>query len=172
MKKVFVTFAAIYAMSAYNPVKAQIAATYKNQVTSIPSYNNDPAHADGPADASSVSPIALKDFKKKVTATVDEKWETTADGFVAYYSKDAVLNKMVYDKKGKWKFTVLDYKRDGLEPVLRDAIEYVYEGTVFSVNEIHTTYKKVYLVRVTDNATYKTIRIIDGEMELIEELRK
>ena len=171
MKKVFLAYAVVYAISAFNPVKAQIAVSYKKQATSIPSYN-EPSHSDGPADASSVSPVAVKDFKKKVTATVGETWETTTDGFVAYYSKDAVQNKMVYDKKGKWKFTVLEYKREGLKPVLRDAIEYVYEGTVFSVNEIHTTYETVYLVRVANDTTYKTIRIIDGEMELIEELRK
>jgi hypothetical protein len=171
MKKVLLSFALIYTISAFNAAEAQLAVNYKSQPSTSP-YDSDLSNTNENLDANSINLIALKDFKKRVTSTVNENWETTADGFVAYYSKDAVINKLIYDKKGKWKFTVLDYTRNKLEPVLRDAVEYAYEGTVYNVNEIHTAYKIVYIVRVADATTYKTIRIADGEMEMIETLKK
>jgi hypothetical protein len=83
MKKVLLSFALIYTISAFNAAEAQLAVNYKSQPSTSP-YDSDLSNTNENLDANSINLIALKDFKKRVTSTVNENWETTADGFVAY----------------------------------------------------------------------------------------
>ena len=66
----------------------------------------------------------------------------------------------------------MDYSGDKLSKKLRDAVAFDYEGTINSVSEIYTGSKTVYLVRITNGNVFKTVRIYDGDMEVIEELVK
>ena len=172
MKRTFLTLAVICALSTANTIHAQIAMNGIKTNTSFISNSDYTSNLNEEVTIESVSPTAIKDFKKRYASASNETWEKAADGYVASYTKDGVQNRVVYDIKGRWSHTILDYNADKLSKDLRNAIAFDHNGTITRVSEILTGKKVIHLVRITDKSTFKVVRICDGEMEVIEELEK
>jgi len=85
----------------------------------------------------------------------------------------AQTTRAFYDKKGKVRFTIDYYGESQLPREVRAIVkpEY-YDYTILTVQEVKTAGKSVYLIDMEDSTTIKTVRVADGEMELVRTLNR
>jgi hypothetical protein len=75
------------------------------------------------------------------------------------------------DKKGHHVFTILYYGEKELPPAVREIVKPVYyDYTIKSVEEVKLPGRSVYYIDMEDSSTLKTVRVMDGEMELVRDL--
>jgi hypothetical protein len=112
-------------------------------------------------------------FKKTFKDVNNEKWYSIKNGFLAEFSLNTSKNRVVYDKKGNWRFTVSYYDEKNLPAEIRAIVKPVYyDYTISRIEEVHANDKVIYIVHVQNNSSLKTLRVCEGEMELIEDFTK
>jgi hypothetical protein len=120
-----------------------------------------------------VNSKALKDFTKNFKAANNASWYEIKDGFVAKFQENGVETNAYYDTKGRWASTIRNYGEDKLPKDIRHLVKSnYYDYSIFLVNEVTVGNKTAYLVRMEDKTTLKTIRVIDGEMDVYEDYIK
>jgi hypothetical protein len=136
---------------------------------------NDPSNYER-TEAKSLNEVntkALRYFKKQYKDINNEKWYTLTNGYLAEFNGSSSNNLVVYDKKGNWKFTISYYDEKNLPPEIRSIVKPVYyDYTISRVEEIHVDDKIIYLVHIQNETSLKTVRVCNGEMELMEEFNK
>jgi hypothetical protein len=76
-----------------------------------------------------------------------------------------------FDKKGRHLFTIAYYDEKGLPAEVRAIVKPVYyDYAIKSVEEIRLVDRKIYLIDMQDSTQVKTVRVADGEMEVVREL--
>ncbi len=123
--------------------------------------------------ANDVNQKAMRDFKKTFKAVSNEKWYSIKDGFLAEFSSSTSRNRVVYDNKGNWRFTVSYYDEKTLPTDIRSIVKPVYyDYTISRVEEVHAEGKTIYIVHVQNESSLKTLRVCEGEMDLIEDFQR
>ena len=124
------------------------------------------AYADEPkAEAANINAKALKNFSKSYQKQSDASWFAISDGFVAIFTADGVKTKAYYDSKGRPVGDVRTYQEDKLPTEIRHLVKSTYyDFNIFLVNEVTVDNAKVYLIKIEDKTSFKTIRVQDGEM--------
>jgi hypothetical protein len=119
-------------------------------------------------DASAVNMKAVKDFSKSFKNVTNEKWYTAEDGFFANFNDNGIETKVAYDKKGIWHCTVRTLSEMQLPYDVRDVVKSKYYDSKILVGyEIKHSNSTVYIVKTEDGKSLKTLRVTDGEMEVI-----
>ena len=128
------------------------------------------------AEISSVNELnqkASRDFKRTFKEVNNEKWYSIKNGFLAEFNLNTIKNRVFYDKKGNWKFTVSYYDESHLPVEVRAIVKPAYyDYTISRVEEVHANDKIIYFVHVQNDSRLKTLRVCEGEMELTEDLPK
>jgi len=85
----------------------------------------------------------------------------------------AQTTRAFYDKKGRVRFTISYYSEKELPCEVRAVVkpEY-YDYAILSVEEVKLNGKSIYLIDMQDSTTIKTVRVADGEMELVRSLNR
>jgi hypothetical protein len=123
--------------------------------------------------ANEVNQKATRDFKKTFKEVNNEKWYSIKNGFLAEFNLTTSKNRVVYDKKGNWKYTVIYYDEKNLPTEIRAIVKPVYyDYTISRVEEVHANDQIIYIVHVQNDASLKTLRVCEGEMNLIEDFPK
>ena len=123
--------------------------------------------------ANEVNQKATRDFKKTFKDVNNEKWYTIKNGFLAEFSLNTSKNRVVYDKKGNWRYTVSYYDEKNLPAEIRAIVKPVYyDYTISRVEEVHANDQIIYIVHVQNDSSLKTLRVCEGEMDLIEDFPK
>ena len=120
-----------------------------------------------------VNQKAMHDFKKTFKDVNNEKWYSIKNGFLAEFSLNTSKSRVVYDKKGNWRFTVSYYDEKNLPAEIRAIVKPVYyDYTISRVEEVHVNDQIIYFVRVQNDSSLKTLRVCEGQMDLIEDFHK
>jgi hypothetical protein len=115
----------------------------------------------------------VKSFGKSFGNIPDKKWYVLEDGYVVYFKVDDISMKAVYNKKGTWMHTLRFYTEKNLPFAVRDLVKRTYyDFSIFLVIEIETDNKIIYLLKMEDKNSLKTVRVIDGEINEIEHYSK
>jgi hypothetical protein len=123
-------------------------------------------------DAADVNTKAVKDFNKSFKNVSGEQWYKVTDGFIASFKENSIETKVAYDQKGKWHCTVRTFGEDQLPPDVRDLVKSrYYDYKILVVYEIRHD-NTVYILKMEDATTLKTLRITDGEIEIISDNSK
>jgi hypothetical protein len=102
----------------------------------------------------------------------NEKWYPLPDGFLAEFTERSVQVKVVYDKKGNWVYTIRQYTEKELPGEIRAQVRQTYyDDTIGVVKEVIQPQYTVYLIHIENGVRWKTIRVRDGEMEVVQEFR-
>jgi hypothetical protein len=161
MKQLFSTFAVLLITVLINNANAQ----HKSLATE----NNFRYDAAGKAaTATDVNKKALKDFDKSFRNVANVKWYTVSDGFFASFYVNGIETKVAYDKKGNWHCTVRILEESQLPFEVRDGVKRMYyDSKILVCYEIKHTDGVAYIVKTEDNKSLKTLRVINGEVEII-----
>jgi hypothetical protein len=184
MKKTLIALAAIYILFVAFSYSANaqgtnnvIAFTDTKAFTKSLNYLvflDDSVIATNSAELSAINAKAIKDFKKRFGNATNEQWYRIPDGFLSYFTTDGFSNRVLYDKKGHWEYTVKFYPEDKLPHDIRALVKSTYyDCAITVVEEIQAVDNLVYIVHLEDKKSIKNLRVSqDGEMDVIEEITK
>ena len=120
------------------------------------------------ADAATVNMKALRDFAKSFKNAKNEKWYVVEDGFFANFTDNGVDTKVAYDKKGVWHCTMHTLNEGQLPFNVRNVVKSkYYDFKILVAYEIEHNNGTAYILKIDDGKTLKTLRVVDGEMEII-----
>lgn|GEM_PF-3521118 len=85
----------------------------------------------------------------------------------------AQTTRVFYDKKGRVRFTIDYYGEKELSREVKSIVKPVYyDYAIVSVQEVKLNGRSIYLIDLQDSNTLKTVRVADGEMELVQTLNR
>src|SRR6476660_6637550 len=123
-------------------------------------------------DASDVNTKALKDFNKSFKNISSEQWYKVTDGFIASFKENQIETKVAYDQKGKWHCTVRTLDENQLPSDVRDLVKSKYYDYKILVSYEIRHDNTVYILKIEGVTTLKTLRVADGEIEIISDNSK
>lgn len=85
----------------------------------------------------------------------------------------AQTTRVFYDKKGRVRFTIDYYGESRLPGEVRAIVKPVYyDYAILNVQEVKLNGKSIFMIDLQDSSTIKTVRVADGEMELVRTLNR
>lgn len=144
-------------------------------------YAKDPAAAGsntnlpatGSAASGAVNLKAVKHFSKDFKMAQSVKWYKLDDGFVAYCTIKGDDSKVYYNKKGMLCGTLTYYDDKTMPRDVRSIVKSVYyDYNITLVQKAEVDNKIIYWVHLEDAGTFKILRIIEGEMEEVDNFKK
>jgi hypothetical protein len=168
MKKIFSTLAILVTIATANAQQDKAIAFNSPDVKkTILSTESSPK-----VDAADVNTKALKDFNKSFKNISGEQWYKVMDGFIASFKENEIETKVAYDQKGKWHCTVRTFGENQLPSDVRDLVKSrYYDYKILVIYEIRHD-NTVYILKIEDTSTLKTLRVADGEIEIISDNSK
>jgi hypothetical protein len=137
------------------------------------------ASANAAPDAASMEELksinkkAFADFSKHFQGASDIRISNHNKEIFIYFVRDGVSTRVGYDKKGNWHHTIRYYGEDLLPKEVRAIVKSTYyDYNIFSVTEVTVGDKTAHLVNIEDKTSWKTLKIVDGEMEVMQEYTK
>jgi hypothetical protein len=127
----------------------------------------------GSSPLNSINVKAVRDFDKSFSNASEKQWFVLVDGFVVYFKLNHAKMKTFYDKKGERILTLSMYSEERLPFRVRDLVKRnYYDFDIYQVIEISKQDKTIYLVKLEDGHSMKTVRVEDDECEEVESYRK
>ena len=123
-------------------------------------------------DLSVVNTKAEMNFTKTYKNAMDIMWYPLNDkrSMVRFFD-NGIQTKIFYNRKGSQEDMIRYYTEDKLPNEVRHAVRATYyDFHIFLVIEVTVGNQIAYLVKIDDKTCTKTIRVMNGEMDLIEEM--
>lgn len=127
-----------------------------------------------PAAGAKISVVALEKFSRDYKGVKNVEWMEVANGYRAYFSRDAEVTAVDYTKKGKL-YSVIRYGMHLLSPGVKIRLEKMFDGLqIVEVAEVKIAeFAEVAVVVVLEDSTsVKTVQIIKGEVVVVSEVVK
>ena len=117
---------------------------------------------------------AIRDFQTRFQKVDNAKWYSDQNGFMSYFIKNGYGNKVFYDRKGHWQFSLILYAEDQLPVDLRASVKSRYfDLAITLIEEVQTNDGMVYIVHLEDKSNIKILKLSkDAEMEILQEMTK
>ncbi len=116
---------------------------------------------------------AVRDFMKTFNKSQDIQWYKLEDGYTVLYTHDGHLQRTGYDSKGNWLYNLFSYSAEKLpEDVYRLVRSTYYDFSITQVDEIQQRKQVIYIIHMEDKRSWQNLRVVDGEMEIIEQYNK
>ena len=117
---------------------------------------------------------AVRNFIGDLRNAQDVKWFKSANGLiVAYFFKEKIRNWVFFNDNGDCEYTLRHYGEEKLPVDVRTMVQSKYHDfSIHHISEITTDDKIVYTIDLEGKIPWKTVRITDGEIEVIQEFYK
>lgn len=179
MKKIFLRYAGFVPFIAlFSCACAQNTGSHlivSNSRATDLAYTNKAKELSGDqgTNTASINAKAIKDFAKTFKKVENAGWFVIKDGYLAEFTKDGIKTKVFYNRKGRWVGNVRSCTEEYMPRNIRHRVKSLYyDYKINYVQEITVDRTVVYLVKIEDNAFFKTIRIQDGELDEFEVMKK
>lgn len=180
MKKILLTFAAAVIISSSYAQLISSKTDFDKNISPEPTVVAAKSSRLKKADTDYLNDInirAVRDFTQRFKETPDVKWYKLKNGYVAQFFSDSIQTRADYNMHGHWLITIRYYKEKEMPRDIRSLIKSTYfDYTIMLVKEINGRIegqdKIVYEVQLEDASTLKTIRVFDGETEVIGDYKK
>lgn len=127
----------------------------------------------GAVSMSKTAKKAAKNFSQRFNDATDVKWYRHGEGYVAYFMRDGMRNRVFYDKKGNFELTLSNYDRFGLPNDIFNLVKSKYPGFKINyVTEVKTNGFTAYYVKIENSIYWKTVKVVDEEIETLMTLFK
>jgi hypothetical protein len=163
-----------YAQNAAQPVAFNDAKHFKSSVRNMAALESPAYMGTYIPDVKNINAKAIKDFNGRFADANNAMWFTDRNGFTTYFIKDGYGDRVFYDKKGHWEYSLIFYGEDKLPRDVRTAVKSTYfDMAITLVEEVQTTEAKVYIVHLEDKSAIKILKVNDqGEYEILQDLSK
>jgi hypothetical protein len=161
----------IYAQNADINVKPQPHFSTEKNISS--SEQMDTAKDSDSLFLNDINIKAVQHFMTTYKNPSDVRWSQLKNGFRVHFISDDIQTRIFYNAKGSPESMIRYYHEDKLPLEIRHLVKSnYYDFSIFVVTEININRKIAYLVKMVDKTSWKTIKVVDGEMEVIEEYSK
>jgi len=119
--------------------------------------------------AASLNDKADKNFRREFKDVYNARWIEKEDGYRAKFVENNIKYMVDYNKKGDWVSTIANYSEDQLDTHIAGAVKTAFLGyAIVHVTEVRKGKDIVYLVKIDNQKFLKTVRIVNGEMDVFE----
>jgi hypothetical protein len=118
---------------------------------------------------------AVRDFLDRFDKVDNVLWfSSNKDGFEAYFVQDGYGNRVIYDRKGDWQFSLINYTKDKLPRDIRMVVQSIYfDFDITLVEEVQTIEGVEYIVYLEDKSNIIIVNVNKkGQMEVLHDLNK
>ena len=119
---------------------------------------------------------AVKQFNKQFNNSVSPVVYSTNGGIILQSVADGHKVISGYDKKGNWVYTIKHYPSESLANDIIGIVNGNYNTHGYFISAMDKIDqpgdKSVYIVHMENNKTFKTLRVTNDEVELIEDFQK
>ena len=129
-------------------------------------------HAMAPVSASE---RAKAHFKQNYAEVQNVAWYTAPDNTLyCIFHRENSVDRVFYDSRGYWQFTLISYLPSELKPAIRQQISDQFEGYhITYVNEIQSAYDEpIYMVNIENAGNIKVIKVTGDDIEVKQSLIK
>jgi hypothetical protein len=121
-----------------------------------------------------VSIRAQRNFMKQYKNVADARWVISGNGLLAaYFTEAGITCRRYYNRKGVYEYMIRYYKEDKLHRSIRHLVRsQYYDFTISQVTEVSRSGNVAYFIDLEDKVSWKTIRVFDNEMEVVDEFLK
>jgi|SRR5450631_2631362 len=125
-------------------------------------------------EAKDINSKAIKDFQVRYSNIKNPMWFSDQNGFVSYFVQDGYGDRVFYDKKGRWQFSLILHKENELPYDARASIKSTYfDLAITQVEEVQTVDGATYIVNLEDKSNIKILKVNkEGEIVILLELIK
>jgi hypothetical protein len=162
------------AQNSSRPVAFYETKTFHSSIRHIADLTKRISKINSNIEGKDVNTKALKDFQTRFQKVDNVSWYSGDDGIISYFTKNSYVNKVFYDKKGNWQFSLILYGEDQLPGDLRAAVKSRFYGMAITlIEEVHGNDGMVYIVHLDDKTNIKILRVSNNaEMEILEEITR
>lgn len=116
---------------------------------------------------------AVKDFTRTYKNVSDATWFKTEKEFIVFFTRDDISFRVFYTKNGHYEGIIRDYTEDKLPPEIRNLVKSTYyDFNIYHINEVSADGIISYLIKIEGKTSWKTIKVTNDEMEVVEEYSK
>ena len=121
-----------------------------------------------------ISTKAVRNFIRDFKNVTDAEWFRSPTGsFVVYFTSDSINSTIYYTKEGEFDLMIRYYNEEKLPREVRHLVKSnYYDFSIYHVSEFQSNDKTAYVVVMEDKTSWKKIKIVDNEMEIIGEFSK
>jgi hypothetical protein len=123
----------------------------------------------------SASERAKAHFKENFGEAENVEWYTAPDNSIyCIFHRTNTVNRVFYDSRGYWQFTLVSYQPSELKMHIRQQISNEFEGyRITYVNEIQSAYDEpIYMVNLENAGSIKVVKVIGDDIEVKQNLIK
>jgi hypothetical protein len=114
---------------------------------------------------------AFRQFGKMFPRISEENWFKNKDGYIVSFVQDLVRNQVQFNPKGAFQYTIRYYEEKDMSAELSRAIKRRFpDYRINVITEIMNGEKTLYLVKIENHLSVKTVSVVDGKMEITEDL--
>jgi len=164
----------VYSQNSVSPVAFNDAKKFKSSIRHMADLVSPAYMTDNVPDDKNIHVRALKDFQDRFNDASNVRWFSDGNSFTSYFNKDGYFDRAVYNKNGRWQFSMIYYAEDKLPESVRAAVKSVYfDWKIIIVQEVRTNFGMVYIINMEDNSNLKVLKVNSrGEMETMLTLTK
>ncbi len=121
-----------------------------------------------------ISSAAVRNFLRDYKYVTNANWSKFPHGYsVVVFTVDSIKTRIVYDKAGQCENIVRYYFENRLPPAVRHLVRSnYYDFSIYHIIEPTLNGVTSYLVKMEGKTTWKTVKVVDGEIEEVEECSK
>jgi hypothetical protein len=112
---------------------------------------------------------AYKSFRRSHPSVTNETWRSNNGYSFVSFSQGNIKNKIAYTPDGRVDYSLKMYKESNLPEKVRAVVKSIYfDYTICDAQELKVNSQTIYLVKVNNADTWKTIRLGNGDVDEIE----
>jgi hypothetical protein len=165
----------IYAQNSRKVIEFNMRKNFIPSVRNLAALVNPDLSATYMLGRNEINLRALRDFLSRYDQEDHVFWFSTPDGgFESYFIRDGYGNRVIYDQKGNWLFSLINYGEGKLLRNIRNTVKSVYfDYNIVLVEEVQRTEGIEYIVSLEDPSNIRVVKVNrEGELEVLQELDK
>jgi len=163
-----------YSQSLASTTKLKVQPSLEKNISQSKSEMNQDSTILNELKLNEINSKAAWNFMNRYKNVPDAKWFKSSNGlFVAYFTSEEIQNFVYYNNRGSLEFVIRYYKEEKLPSDVRHLVKSnYYDFTIYNVTEVTRNDKIAYVVKMENKILWKTVKVVDGEMEVTEEYLK
>jgi len=129
-----------------------------------------------PEYINNINVSAIRDFMRRFKEPVNTRWfNIHGKGFIARFEQPGVTCRVSYTIRGQWVYTIRCYHEKQMPHNIRHLVKSTYyDYSITGIDEVeqYNLSNLVYVIYLEDDTSYTTLRVCDGEMDVMETLTK
>lgn len=116
---------------------------------------------------------ADRNFKRQFKHIDNVSWQKKEDGYRVCFTDNGIRYMVDYDKKGNWVSTIKSYDETKLSVQIANSVKTGFLGySIVWVIELKVRDATAHLVKIENKESLKTVRVLNDELDVIEDYVK